>query len=76
MSEITTTNRNAATIQIDNSQTKGLRVRSSVKGGGIQFNHAEAKGLRVRTSVKGGPGSGAGGVWLNHSEAGTQRRAR
>ncbi len=52
---------------------KELKVETEVKGGGTKLTHGQDKGLRVRTSVKGGSGSGSGGVWLNHSEAGAQR---
>ena len=40
-----------------------MRVKSSVKSGGIQFNHNQTVGgLRVKSSVK------AGGRSLNHSQ--------
>ena len=71
ITETISTNLNAETIQMNTSNAKGLRVRSSVKAGGWELNHSEGKGLRVRTSVKAGTGNG--GIWLNHSEAAPQR---
>jgi hypothetical protein len=54
----------------------GLKVRTSVKAGGIDgCNHSEAAstaGLKVRTSVK----AGAGGWGSNHNEKGLRRAAR
>ena len=44
--------------------TNALKVRTSVKAGGIDPNHSEAQALRVRTSVKAGSRSDgvSGGV--------------
>ena len=53
------------TTQTPSTQT-GITVSTSITAGGIQFNHAE--GIVVSTAITAGPGSGAGGVWLNHVE--------
>jgi hypothetical protein len=46
---------------------KGLRVKSSVKAGGISFNHNQtAAGIRVKSKVK------AGGMDINHNQTVTR----
>ena len=47
-----------------------MRVKSSVRAGGVKLNHNQkVKGLRVKAGVKAGDTSGNGdGVKLNHSQ--------
>ena len=51
-----------------------MSMKTDVQAGGITFNRSRAvgperKGLKVRSNIKAGPGSGAGGVWLNHNQS-------
>ncbi len=68
----------------NNSKNAGLKVRTSVRAGGLSGNHNETtRGLKVRTSVRAGLGNNhneitkglkvrtnirAGGLVLNHNE--------
>jgi hypothetical protein len=48
------------------SPQTGIVVSTAISGGGWSLNHAE--GIVVSTPITAGPGSGAGGVWLQHAE--------